>query len=117
MTIASIWIFWSILTPLAGDRGLSRETTDVPAAVFDLFEMPVEACWDRGDRPDPGRDDPSSFLIEEEDEDDTFDDAPPASGHGRDSAAPPIDAAGPCAGQQPARAPCRSALPTLRLRC
>ena len=117
MTFASIVILGAVLTPGMGDPGLPRPSTAVPAVGPSLRRSMAEACWGRGACHDPERVDPSSFLVEEEDEDDTFDDAPLASGHGRDSAAPSIDAAGPCAGRHPAHVPCRSALPTLRLRC
>ena len=117
MTFASILILGAVLTPHMGGPDQSRASTIAAPAGSTLVRSTFEACWDRGDLPDPGRDDPSSFLWEDEDEDDTFEDAPLASGHGRDSAAPMIGAAGPYAGRLPVRVPCRSALPTLRLRC
>src|SRR5438067_1182663 len=109
MTIASILILGSISLADAGDTG--------PPAGSDGFAIRLMACWERADVGRPGRCDSSSFLCEEEDEDDTFDDAPTASGRGHDVAIPSIDDDGRCRGRHPVRVASRSASPTLRLRC
>ncbi len=111
MTTASILIFCAVPLLHAGEPSSPR------AGGPTFLQMPVVVAWNRGSVDGPARDDLSSFLCENEDEDDTFDEVPLASGHGRDSAAPAIDADGPCAGRHPVRISPRSASPPLRLRC
>ncbi len=72
--------------------------------------------WDRQAERGPRRDERSSFLCEE-DEDDTFDDDRAALGHGFASTVPAPSLSGLFAGRAPRQVTSRSASPTLRLRC
>jgi hypothetical protein len=108
MTIVSILILGSISLADVGDASLPDAKGIVAS---------VAACWERVEFEETDRNEPSSFLCEEEDEDDTFDDAPPAWGDGRDPAVIVREADSPHSGRRPVRVASRSASPTLRMRC
>lgn len=114
MVFASI-ILWSASLLHAGEPGVHR-LADGPGPVIALADV-AGWSWGRPGDEMPRRSDRKCFLVEEEDEDDTLDDAPLAWGHGASSILAVEGPGGRLAARHAAPASSRSAAPTLRLRC
>lgn len=116
MTIAAILILGWIVPHDAGLPSPARSSMSAPClgatlphAALSSRELPVDRR--------PGRKAPVSFLVEEEDEDESVDEAPLGWAQRPGCAAMPDGPAGRLNGRVAVRVSSRSAAPTLRLRC
>ena len=118
MTIAAVILLGWLLPQHAGDLGPARSSA-VAGSVGSMLPIPHVGLSSRELPPErrPGWKVPPSFLVEEEDEDDSVDEAPLGWAQRPGCASAPDAPAGRLMGLVPVRVASRSAAPTLRLRC